>query len=147
MGLNTVRCQYCGGFASINRTHFGWRWECTPCDARVGCHKDTQDPKGSLANAALRAARIAAHQAFDPLWQKKLRLDPTMSKSQARTRAYQWLARMLQVPVAECHIAHFSIPQCMRVVEVCAPFAARARQGAEAAVTASTLQEDECTEQ
>jgi zinc-finger-containing domain len=44
-------------------------WLCRPCWAYVGCHQNSGRPKGTLANADLRAMRIAAHAHIDPLWQ------------------------------------------------------------------------------
>lgn len=54
-------------------------WECKPCKARVGCHKEGNVcdgvksngtlPLGTAANAELRNARMAIHNTVDPLWQ------------------------------------------------------------------------------
>lgn len=73
-----------------------------------------------MANKATRAARTAAHAAFDPLWRYKLQCNPRMRRNRARSAAYAWLARELGIPVERCHISLFGVPQCMRVVEVCA---------------------------
>jgi hypothetical protein len=120
--MTTVRCSYCGQPAVFRKKPYGSIWECAPCDARVGCHRGGRVPKGTLANAALRAARIAAHSAFDPLWQEKMK---TSSKTQARLAGYHWLASMLQIEPDACHIALFDIAQCMRVVDICAPYVTR----------------------
>lgn len=59
---------------------------CAPCDAYVGCHQGTTNAPGRLANTELRAAKMAAHAAFDPLWQ---------SGAKKRGAAYAWLATAL----------------------------------------------------
>ena len=44
-------------------------WLCRLCDAYVGCHNNTREPRGKyLAKADLRKARMAAHAVIDPLW-------------------------------------------------------------------------------
>lgn len=68
---------------------------CEPCNAYVGCHKDTNKAFGTLANAELRKARSAAHAEFDPLWQMGY---------MKRTDAYSWLASELGIPVKQAHI-------------------------------------------
>ena len=45
-----------------------WFWRCEPCNAYVGCHPGTKNPLGTLANQELRAWRLQAHHAFDPIW-------------------------------------------------------------------------------
>lgn len=123
-------CPYCAREAVLaSHKAYGFKWECTPCDASVGCHKDTQRPKGTLANKATRAARIAAHEAFDPIWLEKLRRSPHRTKASVREGAYEWLARQLQLTKDECHIGRFDIAMCMRVVAVCAPILTALRRG------------------
>lgn len=118
-------CPYCRGKAQLRRTQWGAIWECVPCDARVGCHRGTEKPKGTMANTALRAARMAAHEAFDPLWRAKMVRRPDVSKSKARETAYAWLAKQLGIHANGCHIAMFDIARCMKVIEVCAPYSAK----------------------
>lgn len=86
-------------------------WQCAPCDAYVGCHPN-QDwvPLGRLANAELRAAKVRAHAALDPLWK---------SGRMTRGMAYQWLAQKLKIEKSQCHIGMFDVETCNRVVEVC----------------------------
>lgn len=100
-------------------------WLCRKCDAYVGCHlaganvqqpdgtwvrSDGTLPLGRLANPALRAAKRAAHAAFDPIWK-----DGVMS----RKEAYAWLANELNIPVLECHMGEFDCQQCATVVKIC----------------------------
>jgi len=76
-------------------------------------------PEAYLDRKALKAApgstlaraRIAAHNAFDPLWQ---------SSTMSRRSAYDWLAIQLHLPVSACHMVLFDVAMCQRVVAVCA---------------------------
>ncbi len=85
-------------------------YACVPCGAHVGCHPGTTRPLGQPANAELRQARMAAHSSFDRLWRKG-----TMT----RNTAYEWLRRRLRLARGDCHIGHFDLQTCQRVVEVC----------------------------
>lgn len=74
-----MKCNHCGKEAEWveNKEVYGRNygdsymiWLCRPCDAYVGCHKNTRTPKGkTLAKKDLREARKRAHLAIDPLWQ------------------------------------------------------------------------------
>jgi hypothetical protein len=112
-----VRCEYCRGHAELvggsaiyphrpdlDRLRF---WRCAPCDAYVGCHPGTENPLGRLANAELRAAKIRAHDAFDPLWK---------SRKIRRSEAYRRLAKHLGIDDRDCHIGMFDVETCARVV-------------------------------
>jgi len=122
-------CRYCEKPARLlkfgdegypyQRKDFGPTWTCVPCRAWVGCHPGTQKALGRLADAELRAAKIAAHAAFDPLWRRKMARDGC-SKTQARKAAYLWLSRQLGTPARKTHIGYFDLDQCRKVVEVCA---------------------------
>lgn len=113
-------CPYCGGVAGrvdgdviyphrldLKAKQF---YLCVKCDAYVGCHPGTTIPLGRLANAELRAAKIAAHTTFDRLWRRG---------PMSRKEAYAWLAGKLDIPVQYCHIGHFDVTDCRRVVDVC----------------------------
>ena len=86
------------------------------CDSYVGCHAKTGVPFGTLADRSLRAWRVRAHNAFDPLW---------VSGVWSRCEAYGGLAGQLGVVRGECHVALFDEQTCRRVVELC-----RAKAGA-----------------
>lgn len=123
--MNIVLCNYCHQPAKLvtGKTVYPHRpdlfdkqfWECAPCNARVGCHKpnkgygDGSRPLGRLANAELRAAKSAAHSAFDPIWQKGLK---------NRGSAYAWLSDHLGIDPKTCHIGEFDVDMCKRVVEI-----------------------------
>lgn len=124
MSLTKVDCDYCqrpvqlvsGEVVYPHRPdlyHLRF-WQCAPCDVWVGCHRGTERPLGRLANAELRAAKIAAHVAFDELWKRT-----TPAGSYSRTGAYRWLAEQLGIEVERCHIGMFDVEQCQRVVEIC----------------------------
>ena len=129
---HTPICPYCGKVAELvgnaviyGRTvGHGQAWACgnfPKCDAYVGCHHGTNIPLGSLANKALRKARGAAHRALDPLWTRKMKVDGC-ARFKARSAAYRWIAKQLEIGFDFCHIAMFNEAQCRRVVKICAPY-------------------------
>lgn len=121
MNINReVFCDYCGEYARLvtGRKIYPQRrdladkffWECEPCRAHVGCHRDSDAlPLGRFANAELRAAKRIAHAAFDPLWKEF---------GMRRGDAYSWLAEQLGIPGAKCHIGMFDVDQCRQVQKV-----------------------------
>ena len=120
-------CRYCQQAAQLLKfgdkgypygADYGPTWTCVPCQAWCGCHPGTENALGGLANAELRAAKQAAHAAFDPLWHGKIRRDKC-SKRQARNAGYAWLAGQLGIPVKKCHIGMMNLDECRKVVEVC----------------------------
>jgi hypothetical protein len=95
-----------------------WWWHCSACGAYVGVHRGTLKPLGSPAGPQTRAARSAAHAAFDPLWEKRMKLSG-FSKHRARGRGYKWLAGELGISAKECHIGMMDAATARRVVEIC----------------------------
>lgn len=83
---------------------------CRSCGAYVGVQAGTTIPKGRLANAELRKWKIAAHNAFDPLWK---------SGQFRRNTAYKLLATRMGLPVEKTHIGMFDVEQCKQVVRIC----------------------------
>lgn len=75
--------------------------------SRGGFHKRRAEPGSPLAKA-----RIAAHAAFDPLWQDD-------QFGMTRGEAYTWLAAQLGVSKQECHMLYFNAEMCRRVEGVC----------------------------
>lgn len=111
-------CPYCSNQAKLipssefysSGINYGFLYICTPCDARVGTHKNTAHlpepkPLGSMANAELRSARNQTHEAFDQLWRCKL---------MPRKEAYRWLADAMAITYGKCHIAMFNLAQCQQ---------------------------------
>lgn len=84
-------------------------YQCKPCGAYVGCHRNGS-PLGRLANAELRSAKVAAHAAFDPVWQ---------SGFMDRNQAYSWLAQRLGIKKEDCHIGMFDLDTCRLVESIC----------------------------
>lgn len=128
MAQKFVVCPYCGGRAPLVTgldiyPHRRDLWakkfyQCKPCDALVGCHPaagpdgrgghgDGTVPMGRLANADLRAAKQAAHAAFDPIWK---------GGHMRRRDAYAWLAKALRISPEDCHIGMFDVDQCRVVI-------------------------------
>lgn len=126
-------CPYCGSQARLvpsqriygpNSPSYGDMWACANyplCNAYVGCHRGTSTPLGRLADKELRNAKMAAHAAFDRLWQTKARRDG-ISRGKARGLAYRWLAEQMGIEPTACHIGMFDPVQCRRVVELCKPY-------------------------
>lgn len=85
-------------------------WVCEPCDARVGTHKYSEAPLGSMATARTRAARMEAHEAFDLLW----RYGGKMSRSEA----YKWMRDTLGFPEdREIGIGFLNESECKTLIE------------------------------
>lgn len=113
-------CPYCGKLSEFVKgnvvyAHRRDLWDkpfylCAPCDAYVGCHPNSVNPLGRLANEELRKAKMLAHRAFDPIWREG---------SLNRRTAYCWLAKRLEIPEAECHIGMFDVAMCNRVIKIC----------------------------
>lgn len=116
-----------------------WFWRCEACQAHVGCHEagrqvrgpeglvavsDGTLPFGTLANAVLRSARMAAHGVFDPLWR---------SGRMRRSEAYAWMAEKLGLPFEGTHISMFDIVQCKRLMDAVDELGPRAPAEAAAA--------------
>ena len=112
-----VRCPYCHAAAErvTGREIYPHRpdlaglviFRCVPCDARVGTHRGSGKPLGTLGNAATRAARRACHQMFDPLWKLGY---------MGRNEAYRALAERMGIAVADCHISHWQADECERAL-------------------------------
>jgi hypothetical protein len=96
-------------------------WYCQKDNAWVGCHMPNTIPMGRLANAELRSAKMAAHDAFDPFWDAYCRKHG-VSKGKGRGKAYKWLAEQLGIRPADCHIGMFDVDTCRRTVEICNNF-------------------------
>jgi len=118
--IEPVICPYCDKPAELVdssviygpfKPDFGKFWHCSPCDAYVGTHRNSprHAPLGRLANKTLRHWKMRAHAAFDPLWK---------SGRMTRVRAYDWMARRLEIPKEKAHIGKFDVEQCQKLVEL-----------------------------
>ena len=124
-------CQHCGCEASLVTGReiyphrpdlFAKNFYLCQCGAYVGTHPGTETPLGRPSNAQLRAAKAAAHAAFDPIWK---------TGEMGRNAAYRWLGEQLGIPKADVHIGWFDVATCKRVVQICAERAGIAGQGSE----------------
>lgn len=128
MVYNGRVCPYCWGNTEhvedrvvYGKTFGSMLYLCKPCDAYVGCHhKIPEQAKGRLADKLLREMKKWAHEDFDPLWRKKMRV-VNVGKREARTKAYMWLASELGIDPEICHIGMFDMDMCKLVVEICKP--------------------------
>lgn len=114
-----VVCPYCGNRAKLVSSFeiygaaakdYGMFWQCWPCDAYVGTHKNSavHMPLGRLANKDLREWRRRAHSAFDPLWK---------SGRMKRKDAYALMCTALEIQPHQAHIGKFNVVDCKRLVE------------------------------
>lgn len=72
-------------------------YKCDGCaSSYCGCHPDTTTPLGYPCGDTTRRARSAAHAVIDPIWRDKLT---------SRQTVYFELARRLQIPREQCHVA------------------------------------------
>lgn len=127
--INTgKKCPYCNKSTryidseAIYGTSYGMIYICGDCDAYVGVHKGTDNALGRLANKELRALRKQAHAAFDPIWKNRLiyKIHAKWTpNTNARKKAYMWLAYNLGLETDDCHIALFNKKQCEQTIELC----------------------------
>ncbi len=110
-----IICPFCGKNAEWveNKEVYGknygksyMMWLCRPCKAYVGCHENTKQPLGTLANKALREWRVKAHSAFDVLWK---------SGTISRNEAYRALSKEFGRHI---HIGESNIEQCQAIIRV-----------------------------
>ena len=102
-------CNYCNRPAKLLNSPYGMRWECQPCDARVGCHDHTTIPLGTLANAKLRILRQQAHGKLDALWN---------SGGIPRKVVYAMVADWMGLEPKQAHIAKLNEEQCHELIEI-----------------------------
>jgi len=125
---NGGNCHYCGEEVG-KYTEEQWYgrdyrgrivWGCRECNASVGSHDDGF-PLGYVGDSNLRYWRKRAHQAFDPLWLRKAKVEGWNCRK-ARTAAYTWIGNELQTHPDETHIAMFDVEQCQKLIEICRPY-------------------------
>ena len=130
MTMRRVICPYChqparyADSAPLHRGNsYGMLWICDPCGAWVGCHGDTDEPLGRLANKELREWKQRAHAAFDPLWKRKLARrqakEREYKQAYARGSGYKWSAQQMGMTPEEWHIGLMDVEECRRVVDIC----------------------------
>ena len=110
-------CPYCGNPTELvdsseiyGQAYGGMCYYCVPCQAWVGCHKDSTKSLGRLADKNLRKLKHLAHEAFDPIWK-----DGYMSRSEA----YLMLSRAFELPIGQTHIGMFNEELCRETIKFC----------------------------
>lgn len=126
--MQEVICPYCNEKAEyidsdyIYNKSYGMIYMCIPCDAYVGVHKGTDIPLGRLADMELRTYKNKAHHWFDQIaktsfinkiWRQYI---PDTSN---RNKAYLWLSKQMDIPLAECHVGMFDIERCQKAIDIC----------------------------
>jgi len=115
-----VYCPYCGEEATFtdNKVIYGRTigkyhkvYICRKCDARVGTHKNTRKPLGTMANKELRDWRIKTHEVFDSLW-----LKDCADWREQRAEAYKLLEEKFG---KEIHIGESDIEMCKKIIDYC----------------------------
>ena len=81
---------------------------CKKCDSYVGCHNNTREALGTMANKELREWRKKAHKEFDPFWKKW---------GMKRNESYKLMQGIMGMTEDEAHIANFDVNQCKKLVE------------------------------
>lgn len=121
-----VHCPYCGALATLvddtavyQKSYGGKVWLCAPCNAWVGCHKNSKNciPLGGLGTANLRKLKIKAHALFDPLWKAAMK-HRGWQQSYARAKAYSWLAQKMGIERSECHIGMFDEARVLHAIDI-----------------------------
>lgn len=111
-----VWCADCGAIMRLRSSRHGPFYGCSrypQCRGTHGAHADGK-PLGTPADGRTKGARIAAHAAFDPLWEE--------GYFPSRTKAYAWLREKMDLGGDECHIGKFNYDQCEEVVHHCNEF-------------------------
>jgi len=112
-----MTCPYCGKLAEwcSNEKIYGRRYGksymayyCQPCDAYVGCHNNTPQALGIMANKELRKLRTDCHKLFDKFWVGK----------NARKACYAWLQWKMKLPPNLAHIGMFDKEKCLKLLEI-----------------------------
>lgn len=109
-----VICPYCNKPAvwCENKEKYGrnyWKsymcYLCKDCDAYVGCHNNTREPLGTMANDELRRWRIRTHEFIDPIWKEN---------KMERREVYQLLEKHFWKPI---HTWESDIEMCQKIIE------------------------------
>lgn len=89
-------------------------WLCRQCDAYVGCHNNTKQPLGQMANAHMRKARKLTKELFIKVCLNgQWKCDKHLKES-----AYCWLARELDITRHECHFGDFTVERCREAYRI-----------------------------
>lgn len=109
-----VICPYCNKPAiwTENKAVYGRNYGnsymcyyCKPCGAYVGCHNNTRQPLGTMANKELRQWRMQVHAILDPIWK---------TGQLKRKHVYARLKEYFGKPV---HVGESDIEMCKRIIQ------------------------------
>lgn len=113
-----MKCNYCGKNTiwCENKEIYGKNWGksymvylCKPCDAYVGCHNNTKEALGTLANKELREARKKAKN----LWITKEGID--WSDWRSKGNGYRELRNKLGY---EFHFGSSTLEECNKIINI-----------------------------
>jgi hypothetical protein len=79
---------------------------CKECDTYVGCHNNTKEPLGTMADKELRNLRMQTHKVFDLLWK---------NGKMNRNQAYQLLEEKFG---REIHIGSSDVETCKKIIDL-----------------------------
>ena len=116
-----ITCPYCGAPAVLRDASFVYGekalveklYVCSrypECDSYVGVFRNSDIPKGSLADSELRNKRIRAHRAFDEIWKSGI---------MTRGQTYQWMQYKFSLSKQQAHIGYFSDYMCEELMKAC----------------------------
>jgi hypothetical protein len=93
-----------------------WFWTCS-CSAMASCYPGTKSAVSRPGRLETRRARFAAHDAFDPMWMRKIERD-RLSATAAKRAGRVWLAGELGIPAETCEIEELGEQHCLSIVEI-----------------------------
>lgn len=112
-----MKCQYCNNKAEWveNKEIYGRNygnsymiWLCRPCDAYVGCHKNTRNSLGTLANKELREIRKKAKGRFITRF-----MDGDWNDKDKKKRAYKIIRNLFGY---KFHFGSSTVEDCQRII-------------------------------
>lgn len=108
----TQKCPNCGKSMKLRRSMHGRLWGCSDYPACRGIipANASGDPVGRPADAATRALRVKAMNAF---------LVYLNRMGFSREDGYLWLQSMLSMTPDECHFRNFDSVACEAVIGLC----------------------------
>jgi len=115
VGSIQLDCPDCGAPMKLNRSRYGLfygctEWRNTGCKGSHGAHPNGL-PLGIPADSRTKKMRMAAHNAFDPLWNGP---EPVFD---SRGRAYRWIESVMCLNTEDAHIGKFNSEQCAALIE------------------------------
>ena len=78
---------------------------CKPCGTYVGCHNNTRNPLGTMADRETMNWRMKTHSLIDPLWK---------SGKISRGKVYKKLQDIIG---GDVHVGSSDIERCKKIIE------------------------------